>query len=36
MDRVTQELEDEGVQSFMDSFSEVVAQVDKRRRAVVG
>jgi transaldolase len=36
MDRVTQELEDEGVQSFMDSFSEVVAQVEKRRRAVIG
>lgn len=35
MDRVTQELEDEGVRSFMDSFSEVVAQVEKRRRAVV-
>ncbi len=33
---VTQALEDEGVKSFMDSFSEVVAKVDERRRAVIG
>ena len=33
---VTQELEDEGVKSFMSAFSEVVEQVDERRKAAAG
>jgi transaldolase len=35
MSVVTQELEQEGVKSFMDSFAEVIEQVDQRRRQVV-
>ncbi len=32
---ITQELEQEGVKSFMDSFAEVIERVDERRRAIV-
>lgn len=35
MDKVTQELEDEGVKSFSEAFEEVVAKMEERRRAVV-
>jgi transaldolase len=35
MRAVTQELEQEGVKSFMDSFAEVTERVDERRRAIV-
>ena len=33
LNEITQELEDEGVQSFMDSFKELTASIEKRRKA---
>ncbi|MGE5463674.1 MAG: bifunctional transaldolase/phosoglucose isomerase, partial [Syntrophothermus sp.] len=36
MDIVTQELEDEGVKSFADAFSQLLETIEKRRQASVG
>ncbi len=36
MSVVTQELEDEGVKSFMSAYTEVVERVDERRKAAAG
>src|SRR5688572_6988303 len=35
MDVVTQELEDEGVKSFADSFTQLLATIDERRKSAV-
>jgi hypothetical protein len=35
MDKVTQELEDEGVKSFSDAFTSLLKTIDERRQAAL-